>query len=104
MILLSFFVFSEKADLNGRVGEEGFNNDTNVPSELIGNTPGEAHIVKAENSGATEECAGGGEEINSGEIAESGAVIETGELSKDNVYFDMESSRSEDVACNRSDE
>ena len=96
MISLSFFVFSEQADLNSRVGEEGFNDDTNVHSELIGNTPGEAHIVKAENSGAIEEGAGGGEASNSGEIVESGAVIETGELSKDDVYFDMESSRSED--------
>ena len=89
-------MFSEKADLDGRVGEEGVNADIYVPPELSGNTMGEAPIVKAENSGATENGAGGGEAINSGEIAESGAVIETGELSKDDEYFDMESSRSED--------
>ena len=89
-------MFSEKAELNDRVGEEGVNDDTYVPSELIGNIPGESSLVKVENSGATEEGAGGGEAINFGETAESGAVIETGELSRDDVYFDMESSRSED--------
>ena len=89
-------MFSEKAELNDRVGEEGVNDDIYVPSELIGNIPGELSLVKIENPGATEEGAGGGEAINFGKIAESGAVIETGELSRDDVYFDMESSRSED--------
>jgi len=70
-------VFREEVGLSERVGEEGFQDDTNMHFEYFENSLQGSPVVNAEKSGAIDECAGGGV-LSALECAENGAVTEPG--------------------------
>ena len=70
-------MFREEVGVSERVGEEGPQDDTHMHSEYVENSLQGSRVVNAEQSGAIDECAGGGV-LSALECAENGAVTEPG--------------------------